>query len=65
MDMCPVCEIAIGPSYTAAESFAGGTCSQECARVKVLADAAESLTAEMPALAIAIENLRLTLVEVR
>jgi hypothetical protein len=64
MDMCPVCEIAIVAS-PAPGPFAGGTCSRECARAKVLADAAESLTAELPALAMAVENLRLTLVEVR
>lgn len=63
MLMCPVCEIAIAPA--AAGPFAGGTCSRECARVKVLADAAESLQAELPALAMAIDNLRLTIVEVR
>jgi hypothetical protein len=65
MLMCPVCEIAIAPSPTAAGPFAGGTCSRECARAKVLADAAESLTAELPRVWLAVENLRLTLVEVR
>ena len=68
MDMCPVCEIAIVAAVSGKPTpgpFAGGTCSRECARVKVLADAAESLQAEFPALAMAVENLRLTLVEVR
>ncbi len=62
---CPVCEITIAPSPTAAGPFAHGTCSRECARAKVIADAADSLTAELPALATTIENLRLTLMEVR
>lgn len=61
---CPVCTgLVAGPIGYG--TYAGDTCSRECARVKMLADAAESLTAELPALAMAIENLRLTLVEVR
>jgi hypothetical protein len=64
MDMCPVCEIALVASPKPGP-FTGGTCSRECARAKVIADAAASLTAELPALAMTLESLRLTLVEVR
>ncbi len=62
---CPVCEGTLPPFPGHPYNYNGGTCSRECARAKVLADAAESLTAELPALAMAVENLRLTLVEVR
>ncbi len=65
MELCSVCDGTLEEHGGRYARYAGGTCSRECARVKVLADAAENLTAELPALAMAVENLRVTLVEVR
>ena len=62
---CPICDIAIVAANPAPGPFAGSTCSRECARVGKILDAADRLLAELPALAMTIENLRLTLVEVR
>lgn len=45
---CPICGIAIVAAKPTPGPFAGGTCSRECARVKVITDAIDRLPAELP-----------------